>query len=97
MEHAARGKEPVVHLDKALRRRHFEALPAGALAARTRAMLKVEDGCVNFCSYCIIPYARGPVRSLPMGTASGCSRRARWTAWRHFWSLAAVTEQVLMT
>ena len=40
------------------------------LAARTRAMLKVEDGCVNFCTYCIIPYARGPVRSLPLGEAA---------------------------
>ncbi|MFR6380254.1 MAG: hypothetical protein ACLUNZ_11150 [Evtepia sp.] len=30
---------------------------------RTRAMLKVEDGCTNFCTYCIIPYARGAVRS----------------------------------
>ena len=29
-------------------------------------MLKIEDGCVNFCSYCIIPYARGRVRSLPL-------------------------------
>ena len=33
-------------------------------------MLKVEDGCVNFCSYCIIPYARGPVRSLPLEQAA---------------------------
>lgn len=32
---------------------------------RTRAYVKVEDGCRNFCSYCIIPYARGPVRSKP--------------------------------
>lgn len=31
---------------------------------RTRAMLKVQDGCDSFCSYCIVPYARGPVRSL---------------------------------
>lgn len=52
-------------LDDALKRRDFEPLPAGGLAARTRAMLKVQDGCNNFCSYCIIPYARGPVRSLP--------------------------------
>ena len=77
LEHATRGKEPVVHLDKALRRRHFEALPAGALAARTRAMLKVEDGCANFCSYCIIPYARGPVRSLPLEAAVEETRRLR--------------------
>ncbi len=48
----------------------FEELPAGGLEGRTRAMLKVEDGCVNFCSYCIIPYARGPVRSLPLQKAA---------------------------
>ena len=32
---------------------------------RTRAMIKIEDGCDRFCSYCIVPYARGPVRSRP--------------------------------
>ena len=53
-------------LDDAMARRRFERLPAGGLEGRTRAMLKVEDGCVNFCSYCVIPYARGPVRSLPL-------------------------------
>ncbi len=53
-------------LDVALRRREFEVLPAGGLSERTRAMLKVQDGCVNFCSYCIIPYTRGPVRSAPL-------------------------------
>ena len=55
--------------DDALRRRLFERLPAGGLTRRTRAMLKVEDGCVNFCSYCMIPYARGPVRSMPLEEA----------------------------
>ena len=55
-------------LDNALRRRVFEPLPAGGLEERTRAMLKVQDGCVNFCSYCIIPYTRGPVRSAPLDT-----------------------------
>ena len=53
-------------VDNALRRRSFEVLPAGGLEERTRAMLKVQDGCVNFCSYCIIPYTRGPVRSAPL-------------------------------
>ena len=53
----------VVEVDDALRRRDYEHLPAGGLEGRTRAMLKVEDGCVNFCSYCIIPYARGAIRS----------------------------------
>ena len=56
-------------LDDALRRREFEVLPAGGLEERTRAMLKVQDGCVNFCTYCIIPYTRGPVRSAPLETA----------------------------
>ena len=59
----------IVEVDEALRRRQFERLPAGGQAGRTRAMLKVEDGCVNFCSYCIIPYARGPIRSLPLDEA----------------------------
>ncbi len=53
-------------VDNALRRREFEVLPAGGLEERTRAMLKVQDGCVNFCTYCIIPYTRGPVRSAPL-------------------------------
>ena len=56
-------------VDNALRRRNFEVLPAGGLEERTRAMLKVQDGCVNFCTYCIIPYTRGPVRSATLETA----------------------------
>ena len=59
-------KQHLELLDKALSRREFEILPAGGLDGRTRAMLKVQDGCVNFCSYCIIPYTRGPVRSAPL-------------------------------
>jgi len=70
VERAAAEKTRIVHLDDALHRHDFEILPAGGMAARTRAMLKVEDGCVNFCSYCIIPFARGPVRSLPMDEAA---------------------------
>ena len=56
-------------LDDALRRREFEVLPAGGLEKRTRAMVKVQDGCRNFCTYCIIPYTRGPVRSAPLELA----------------------------
>ena len=69
LERAAAEKRCIVQVDEALKRRDFEILPAGSMAERTRAMLKVEDGCVNFCSYCIIPYARGPIRSLPMEEA----------------------------
>ena len=63
-------REKITALDDAMKRRVFEPLPAGGLEGRTRAMLKVEDGCVNFCTYCIIPYARGPVRSLPLQDAA---------------------------
>ena len=60
---------PEMLVDNIMTHRSFEQLPAGGLEGRTRAMLKVEDGCVNFCTYCIIPYARGPVRSLPLAAA----------------------------
>ena len=70
LEQAAEDRSRRTALDRAFDRRDFEILPAGGLDQRTRAMLKVEDGCVNFCSYCIIPYARGPVRSLPLDQAA---------------------------
>lgn len=60
---------PEVRVDNIMSHREFEYLPAGGMEGRTRAMLKVEDGCVNFCSYCIIPYARGPVRSISLEQA----------------------------
>ena len=49
--------------------REFEPLSA-VRDSRTRATLKIQDGCVNFCSYCIIPYARGPLRSRPLDEIS---------------------------
>ena len=66
---AAEEKRQRVLVDDALHRHEFEVLPAGGQMSRTRAMLKVEDGCRNFCSYCISPFARGPVRSLPVAEA----------------------------
>lgn len=67
--YAAGEKRHEEQLDNALGRREFECLPAGGLEERTRAMLKVQDGCVNFCTYCIIPYTRGPIRSAPLEVA----------------------------
>ena len=69
LEQAVEERRPLELVDRSFDRRSFEVLPAGGMENRTRAMLKVEDGCVNFCSYCIIPYARGPVRSLPLDKA----------------------------
>ena len=66
---AARQELPLMRVENIMSNRTFEQLPAGGLSGRTRAMLKVEDGCTNFCSYCVIPYARGPIRSLPLEKA----------------------------
>lgn len=44
----------------------FESMSVSDFFDRTRAFIKIEDGCNRFCSYCIIPYARGRVRSKPM-------------------------------
>ena len=71
---ALEGREHQDPLDNAMKRRKFEILPAGGLEERTRAMLKVQDGCVNFCTYCIIPYTRGPVRSEPLDLAVSQAR-----------------------
>ncbi|KUK64920.1 MAG: RNA modification enzyme, MiaB family [Desulfofundulus kuznetsovii] len=42
---------------------NFEELPAQVVTSRKRAFLKIEEGCSNYCSYCIVPFARGPQRS----------------------------------
>ena len=43
----------------------FEPIAINKMMSRCRAYLKIQDGCNQFCSYCIIPYARGPIRSRP--------------------------------
>ena len=78
-------------VDNALRRREFECLPAGGLEERTRAMLKVQDGCVNFCTYCIIPYTRGPVRSAPLEVAV---EQAKALADRGYWEIVLTSIEI---
>ena len=57
----------------------FEALTVGRMEGKTRAFVKIEDGCDRWCAYCIIPAARGPVRSKPLeelgGELAGLSAR----------------------
>ena len=69
LENALGTGEHSTSIDEPFKRRVFEQLPAGAVAGRTRAMLKIQDGCVNFCTYCIIPYTRGRLCSLPVEDA----------------------------
>lgn len=56
-------------VDDPFKRLDYEVLSGGAMDGRTRAMLKIQDGCVNFCTYCIIPYTRGRLRSISIEDA----------------------------
>ena len=82
LEQAVAQRTRYARVDDALRRREFEVLPAGGMAARTRALIKVQDGCCNFCTYCIIPYARGPIRSLPLDVAVEQARQCAQAGYR---------------
>lgn len=53
-------------LKSADKEEQISALQVGRFENRTRAYLRVQDGCDSFCSYCIVPYARGRSRSLPV-------------------------------
>ncbi len=66
VEEALSGKKSVACGD-IMKVRVFEELCPVSSQSRIRANVKIEDGCDNFCAYCIIPYARGPVRSRAMG------------------------------
>ncbi len=61
-ERALKGEKTLVCSD-IMKEREFEELALTPSQSRIRANIKIEDGCSNFCTYCIIPYARGPVRS----------------------------------
>ena len=82
VEKAVAAGESARSIDEPFRRRTLEKLPAGAMEGRTRAMLKIQDGCVNFCTYCIIPYTRGRLRSLPLADAAAETARIREEGFR---------------
>ena len=63
VEQAMREQRQIVGVSDVMQAHTFEDIPLYDSPKRTRAFLKIEDGCENFCSYCIIPYARGPVKS----------------------------------
>ena len=60
------GESPVCRVYDIQTEKIFEPLNINRLRDRTRAFVKIQEGCENFCSYCIVPYARGPVRSRPL-------------------------------
>lgn len=55
--------DKISDVENALKNREYEELEIKEYAEKTRAFVKIEDGCNEFCTYCIIPFARGPVRS----------------------------------
>jgi len=63
VEKAVKGREPVNAVCNYEKDDEFEEIPSHPVGGRTRAFLKIQDGCNNYCTYCIVPYARGPLRS----------------------------------
>lgn len=59
-------REKAFAIDDILKDKEYKEMWITSFDERTRAFVKIEDGCNQFCSYCIIPFARGPVRSRPI-------------------------------
>ncbi|MBP2645371.1 MAG: modification enzyme, MiaB family [Firmicutes bacterium] len=66
VENAKIKQEKVTLVGNIMATGEFEDIPLFSAPGRTRAFLKIQEGCTNFCTYCIIPYARGPLRSRPL-------------------------------
>nr|WP_075573554.1 tRNA (N(6)-L-threonylcarbamoyladenosine(37)-C(2))-methylthiotransferase MtaB [Ezakiella massiliensis] len=67
-DHALKLGEKTNAVSDISKYRVYENLPIHSTGEKTRAFLKIQDGCDNFCTYCIIPYARGRVRSRDIET-----------------------------
>lgn len=72
--HAVRSRTPFVHVGAGRANRDFKTV-APVLVGRSRALLKVQDGCDSFCAFCIVPYVRGRARSLPHEEVLARARR----------------------
>jgi threonylcarbamoyladenosine tRNA methylthiotransferase MtaB len=60
---------PMMNMGSISKAREICRLPVRRFGERSRAYLRVQDGCESFCTYCIVPYTRGPSRSLPVKEA----------------------------
>lgn len=61
--HSSNYNDKISTVDDIMKVKKFEEMEIKEVRGKTRAFLKIQEGCDRFCSYCIIPYARGPVRS----------------------------------
>ena len=66
VEKAIAADQPIIEHEDIMQARDFEDIPLYSAPQRTRAFLKIQEGCENYCTYCIIPYTRGPLRSRPL-------------------------------
>ena len=69
------GRGRISAVENVMKNHTFEDLKIERYKDRTRAFLKIQEGCSQYCSYCIIPYARGPIRSRPYDEVMGEVRR----------------------
>ena len=65
VERSLAGEEKLVEITAHTRQEDFEPMAAAGAGKHTRAFVKIQDGCERYCAYCIIPTARGPLRSKP--------------------------------
>lgn len=66
-----------IFVDDIMTQRHYENLEINETKGKTRAFIKVQEGCNRFCTYCIVPYARGPVRSRSLADVVAEAERVR--------------------
>jgi len=74
VEQAREQKQPIQAVSDIMGMHEFEDMPMQHSPGRTRAFMKIQDGCDNYCSYCIIPYARGHLRSRPLTSIAAETR-----------------------
>ena len=75
VEKLFQGAEQIVHVEAHEQGEDFEHLEIKEIEDHTRAYMKVQDGCNQYCAYCIIPYARGFIRSRDMADATEEAKR----------------------
>jgi len=78
----SKGMDAPLDATQPLKGAHFEHLSVSRHEGKTRATMKIQEGCDRFCAYCIIPFVRGPVRSMPLADVRKEAERLRDAGYR---------------